>query len=62
MRNLKFDIGKSGNDSDTKKENASQSKARSVLEAFEYIVELAANSNFDDDFRKSGMPYPLRGT
>ena len=50
MRNLKFDIGKSGNDSDTKKENASQSKARSVLEAFEYIVELAANSNFDDDF------------
>lgn len=50
MRNLKFDISKSGNDSDAKKENASQSKARSVLEAFEYIVELAANSNFDDDF------------
>ncbi len=50
MRNLKFDIDKTGNDSDAKKENASQSKARSVLEAFEYIVELAANSNFDDDF------------
>lgn len=37
-------------DKSRQKENALKSKPKSVLESFEYIVELAENSNLDDDF------------
>lgn len=37
-------------DKSRQKENALKSKPKSVLEFFEYIVELAENSNLDDDF------------
>ena len=37
-------------DRSLQKENALNSKPKSVLEAFEYIVELAENSNLNDEF------------
>ena len=37
-------------DKSRQKENALKSKPRSVLESFEYIVELAENSNLDEEF------------
>jgi len=49
MRNLQFNTP---NDTDRsrRKETALNSKPKSVLEAFEYIVELAENSNLNDEF------------
>ncbi len=49
MRNL-FNKGMEEEISKIQKENAMKSKAKSVLEAFEYIVELAENSNLNDEF------------
>ena len=37
-------------DKSKQKENAVNAKPKSILEAFEYIVELAENSNLDSDF------------
>ena len=42
-------------DKTRQKENALKSKPKSILESFEYIVELAENSNLDDEFfQKAG--------
>ena len=49
MRNL-FNKGMEEEISKIQKENAMKSKAKSVLEAFEYIVELAENSKLNDEF------------
>lgn len=49
MRDLHFNNGNDKDRSD-QKENALKSKPKSVLEAFEYIVELAENSNLSDEF------------
>lgn len=38
-------------------EKALTSKPRSVLEAFEYIVELSCDSNLDDDFFEAAAPH-----
>lgn len=37
-------------DNTRQKENAIKSKPKSILESFEYIVELAGNSNLDEEF------------
>lgn len=49
MREL--DLHKAKNaDKSKQKNDAKNAKPKSVLEAFEYIVELAEDSNLDDDF------------
>lgn len=45
-----FDRNVEKQDKTKQKEAALKAKPRSILESFEYIVELAENSNFDDDF------------
>lgn len=50
MRDLHFNTNTSGKDRTNQKENALKSRPRSVLEAFEYIVELAEDSNLSDEF------------
>ena len=54
MRNIRLNNSKNNNNSDNdrsaQKETALKSKPKSVLEAFEYIVELAENSNLSEEF------------
>lgn len=50
MRELHFNNGNNNMDRSSQKENALNAKPKSVLEAFEYIVELAENSNLSDEF------------
>ena len=38
------------------KENAAKAKPHNVLEAFEYIAELAESSNLDADFMQKATP------
>lgn len=49
MRKLRT-IPTSNRDTDKHQEKARKSKPKSILEAFEYIVELAEDSNLDDEF------------
>ncbi|MCM1066495.1 MAG: ATP-binding protein [Muribaculaceae bacterium] len=49
MRDLHFDNGNE-KDRSSQKETALNTKPKTVLEAFEYIVELADNSNLSDEF------------
>lgn len=47
----KLELQKTDNRDDAKqKESAMNAKPKSILEAFEYIVELAEDSNLDEDF------------
>ncbi len=55
----KFDVHQhsSASDKTKQKENAQNSKPKNILEALEYIVELAEDSNLDSDFfEKAAIP------
>lgn len=41
------------------KEAAQNAKSKSILESFEYIVELAEDSNLGKDLRQGRQTYPL---
>ena len=49
MRELDLHKAKTA-DTSKQKNDAKNAKPKSVLEAFEYIVELAEDSNLDSDF------------
>lgn len=50
MKNSKFQAERDVNDRTSQKSEALNANPRSVLEAFEYIVELAEDSNLGDEF------------